>query len=1452
MNRAKRPFSVTALLASFGVAAVVQSALAANSFLGVAAGDASSTDVVLWTRCVDTNAPATVSLTAQVSTDPAFGTHTDFALSTDTNKDYTAKVVASPLTPATKYYYRFTDGSLTSLVGTFKTAPDTNAAVPVSFAFSGDCDGLIRPYALASQIPGKNLDFFMFDGDTIYETSSSIGSPAVTATGVTPAPSSTGASSNQLVADFSRKYRQQFAPVNAGGQNCLQSFFAGQGNYTAYDNHELGNLQYINGGAPAGGAVGDFTSGAGVDARQATNDTNLSGPFMNKAGGFQTLQQLYMNYQPVKERGFLNTPSDPRMNGTRQLYFAQQWGKNLMFINLDDRTYRDIRMKTSGNADDGSSPRADNTNRTMLGVTQVAWFEQTLLAAEQAGIPWKFVNISDPIDQIGPIGGALALSNAPSTAEYGTLGTITNITTTGSTSNSKNITVASCVGLAVGQSVSGTGIASGSKIASISTDGVTFALTTTNTVANGTSLTLQPAASTYAAVSSDGGKSWVGNYRAERNAILKFIADNHIRNVVFMATDDHQNRINELTYSTNGATGNQSTYAKVPYCFEVVCGPLGATGPDFIQNHTFALQKKLADSIYNAQVAAGLEPIGLMGYPGLQNLTRIGDANAAASPQAVDFYSPDTYNYNKFDISADGTLLTVASYGINSTIQNSFAEYDSTNNPEQVVFSFQIKAAIPFTYPESVASGDPTTNSVILWTRAVPTVATTNDLPISVVVSDSPAMTNIVFQRTNLLSRYAFDNCVKVMATNLNPYTTYYYQFYGTDTNNASPVGRTKTAPAPGQSVNARFAVLNCQDYIGRYYNTLAHLVLNESNKCDFVAYIGDYIYETTGDPSFQATNGPRSITFNDLAGARQLGTSNAPFYAAASLDNYRQLYHTYTSDPNLLKVRQLFPMIVMWDDHEYANDAWGATSTDYNGKTNEFNPQRRRNAQQAFYEHMPIAVGLDSQGVQIDSSILYPTTQIYHNFQYGSLLDIYLTDYRSFHPAELVPMDAFPGTVAMDEPTCNFVVGAGWTSVRGSFDPYVNIDDSTNAVLKATLQAVATGAYQAEGLAQGAAQTRAVGAVTGNLSATYINGLMQGAGLSAPFSTNQMAGMTRGLSFVLMGKTELFGSSGARYLVARQPYQLYAGYQNFLNPTLQNAWGATQTSDLVSNLTASTARWKLVENSTSFVPCGFDFANPPVPLPTNFPSSLRAQLQISADDWDGLPNGSQANLTLLASLGAVVFSGDIHAGFVMNHTTTSGVVPEFTSPSVSSSVFKDELAADASANPLIGGLPGLSNLIAASDILLKDQVTKTGLGTLLETHTDANGYLVLQATPQNLQAEFHTIPSSQVTNDLSTNATALNALASVYRWQVANTGAGLATYSVPSLSIKSSSTNLTLIGSTGTPGGTYNVLSTTNVNTPLNLWTTNASGSFDANGNFTVPVTGNTNTQKYFVIKQP
>src|SRR5262249_49878410 len=144
-----------------------------------------------------------------------------------------------------------------------------------------------------------------------------------------------------------------------------------------------------------------------------------------------------------------------------------------------------------------------------------------------------------------------------------------------------------------------------------------------------------------------------------------------------------------LYYSPTGQTGVQSSYVKVPYTFAIVCGPLGATGPDLFLNHTFTGAQGAANLIANAEAAAGIDPIGLQDYPRLHDLFRDGDPTASTSPQPVDFYSPDTFNFTVLDVSSSGKTLTVKSVGMNSTAQNRATEY--ANGPQaHTIFSFQI------------------------------------------------------------------------------------------------------------------------------------------------------------------------------------------------------------------------------------------------------------------------------------------------------------------------------------------------------------------------------------------------------------------------------------------------------------------------------------------------------------------------------------------------------------------------------------------------------------------------------------------------------------------------------------------------------------------------------------------------------------------------------------------
>lgn len=598
-----------AAAAAVAVAVVTSPALAAPvSFLGVAAGDADSSSAVLWTRATDgTSDP--LPLTAQVSTDPAFGSFVTANISTDpANRDSVAKVIAPGLQSGTTYHYRFVGpGNAVSPVGTFKTSPAPTAAVGVRFGFSGDCDGQWRPYASARNLPGKALDAFVFLGDTIYETASGGGGPNASPAAFVPSFTSnaiTPADAQQITDSYRRKYREQFGTTAPGGFPGLTSFFAAQGNYTVLDNHELGNNQYINGGAPADAIRND------VDPAKDANPTGANG-YINQTLGFKAFVQAYKDYQPIRE-ATVSAPGDARSNGTLQQYRAQQWGQHVQYVQLDDRSYRDVRLKKAGGVDD-TGPRADNPNRTMLGATELAWAKQQLSAAQAAGTTWKIVAVSSPIDQVGPIGSG-----------------------------------------------------------------------------------------------ADGGKSWIGGYRAERNALLKYVADNHITNVVFLSTDDHFARANELGYFDD--ITDQSTYHRLDRVYSIVAGPIGAGGPDAVTDHSFANVQALAATMAGGQAAAGVDPLGLdPASPFVSNVRREGDASANAARSPVDFYSPDTFNYAILTVSPDGRTLDVSVEGIDSYAANTFPEPGATTDVREV-FGFTLDAV-------------PEPGSALLAAGAVPLLA---------------------------------------------------------------------------------------------------------------------------------------------------------------------------------------------------------------------------------------------------------------------------------------------------------------------------------------------------------------------------------------------------------------------------------------------------------------------------------------------------------------------------------------------------------------------------------------------------------------------------------------------------------------------------------------------------------------------------------------------------------
>ena len=188
-------------------------------------------------------------------------------------------------------------------------------------------------------------------------------------------------------------------------------------------------------------------------------------------------------------------------------------------------------------------------------------------------------------------------------------------------------------------------------------------------------------------------------------------------------------------------------------------------------------------------------------------------------------------------------------------------------------------------FPQSVASGDPTPDSVVLWTRVI---GPDGGIPtrVDLTVATDMAMTDVVVFRSIDVDM-EYDGIVKVKVDGLMPYHDYYYQF-SLPNKSTSPVGRTRTAPLPDSDQPVRFAIVYCQDYIGRYYNTYLKMLLDHDEDIDFIVHLGDYVYETSGDPSFQDPTNDRKIEFEDTEGAIQLGSGENSYYAAASLSNPR------------------------------------------------------------------------------------------------------------------------------------------------------------------------------------------------------------------------------------------------------------------------------------------------------------------------------------------------------------------------------------------------------------------------------------------------------------------------------------------------------------------------------------------------------------------------------------
>jgi alkaline phosphatase D len=637
-------------------------------------------------------------------------------------------------------------------------------------------------------------------------------------------------------------------------------------------------------------------------------------------------------------------------------------------------------------------------------------------------------------------------------------------------------------------------------------------------------------------------------------------------------------------------------------------------------------------------------------------------------------------------------------------------------------------------FPQSVASGEPRPGSVVLWTRAVNAEHAGEDTALTLEVSEDESFGTLVLQ-TGVVALAAHDHAVKVKVTNLKPRTTYYYRFlYAHDGERfSSVVGRTRTAPAAGDEVPVKFAFASCQDYVGRYFNTWNRL-LQLDEDLDFIMFLGDYVYETTGDPAFQSTNSLRGVRFSEPGGALVQHTGIFEYYAAASLSNYRDLYKLIRSDSILQRVHERYPFIVMWDDHEFSDDCWGAHATYEDEKRSEEQTERRRNAEQAFFEFIPLdatPTGAPQGAIDVGSEPRFPDTRIYRDFEFGKHLKLIVTDYRTYRPDHLIAEDAYPGAVVMDAKTL-MDLGAAPAFASEQF-AYINVDAPEYLQVKGALRQV----YLQLATQAGAEnpQGKADLWVKGNLALAYVNPVLAQIGLAPIPTTNQ----PRGLAYVHMGKVGLFDIRGSRYVVVKDTFELYAQYRYAVSQgASENVLGAAQEAWLKEQLAAQNT-WKIIVSSVSLTPLVWDLRGK-----TDIPdATLRQRFVFNVDGWDGFPTKRKELLRYVAAntQNALFISGDIHASYA----SVEENVPALTTPAISSGVVKD-LAGTA----VVGAGYAEGSALYRYAIAELDPTLKAGNPNIVFSNSENHGFVVLEVRPGEAVASFHLIPGSEVNKDYS------------------------------------------------------------------------------------------------------
>ena len=263
----------------------------------------------------------------------------------------------------------------------------------------------------------------------------------------------------------------------------------------------------------------------------------------------------------------------------------------------------------------------------------------------------------------------------------------------------------------------------------------------------------------------------------------------------------------------------------------------------------------------------------------------------------------------------------------------SLAAACATGKAGEEAASFQA-AAISERFRHGVASGDPDTTSLIIWTRISTDL---QELDVTWRVAEDPDFTQLAASGT-FRTGSATDWTVKPLVTGLQAGRVYYFQF--TAEGEPSPIGRTRTLPSVGPD-RLGIALVSCSNYAFGHFNAYGAIAMDED--IDFVLHTGDYIYEYGGDDGWGEETG-------SVIARRHL-----PAHETVSLQDYRTRHAQYKSDEGSRAMHGAHPLLCCWDDHESTNNPWKDGPQNNQPETEGSWEIRRAAAVQAYYEWMPI-----------------------------------------------------------------------------------------------------------------------------------------------------------------------------------------------------------------------------------------------------------------------------------------------------------------------------------------------------------------------------------------------------------------------------------------------------------------------------------------------------------------